>query len=329
MTSKPQPAADQVGDERVGGAGGVGTDQDRPGSGRLRQRQQRHRQHVDVVLGGVGAGVARPQDPAQCLPGPVAAVQPAAQRVQPEAVLERARRALLVGMRLHQAGVKIQPQWPRPLGCRARRPGPLADPRQRRPHPRHPPGIGGDLVDDPPRRRRRAHLAEQPRLVPQPRQVAEAVAAVGEHDHQVPQHRATVVCQAAAGAGKAEVGAAAKLAGERQPVGQFGQQHHPGVAADAVGVGGDLKAGTRVARLHRWGDPPAGGWDLQAAASSLVGRVPCYLAPTSSAPTRNIEARRCAAGRSCCTGPECLPGGWRANAGMWTCSRYLEDFGRR
>jgi hypothetical protein len=35
----------------------------------------------------------------------------------------------------------------------------------------------------------------------------------------------------------------------------------------------------------------ARGWDRQAVASSLVGRVPCYLTPARSAPTRNIEAK--------------------------------------
>src|SRR6266511_2670981 len=35
-----------------------------------------------------------------------------------------------------------------------------------------------------------------------------------------------------------------------------------------------------------------GGCDRQTAASSLVGRVPCYLAPACSAPTRNSWARR-------------------------------------
>src|SRR6266498_3825742 len=36
-------------------------------------------------------------------------------------------------------------------------------------------------------------------------------------------------------------------------------------------------------------DPPGWGWDRQAVASSLVGRVPCYLARACSAPTRNTE----------------------------------------
>ncbi len=99
--------ADDVVDEGVGGAGGVGADQDRAGPGRLRQRQQRHRQHGKVVLGSVGAGIARPQDPRQRLPGAVLAVQPRQQRVEPEAMLERAGRALLVAMGVHQGRVKI------------------------------------------------------------------------------------------------------------------------------------------------------------------------------------------------------------------------------
>jgi hypothetical protein len=111
-------------------------------------------------------------------------------------------------------------------------------------------------VDDPPGGRRGADPPEQPRLIAQDRQVAHTVAAIGQHDDQVPQDRAAVIGVTAAGAGKATVGAAAKLAGQAQPVGQLGQQHHPGVAADTVRVGGGFEHGAGVGSLHRQGDPP-------------------------------------------------------------------------
>jgi hypothetical protein len=247
-------AADDVVHEGVGGAGGVGADQDRLGSGLLRQGQQGHRQHTNMVSRGVGAGVARPQDPRQRLPGPIAAVQPGTQRVEPEAVLERAGRALLVAVGLQQGRVNIDAQ--RPHRPSARRPRPLAGPRHRRPQRRHPFGVGSNLVDNPPRGRRRADPPEQPRLVPQARQVAHTVAPIGKHDDQIPQDRAAVIGVTAARAGKATVGAAAKLAGQPEPVGQLGQQHHPGMAADAVRVGGGFESRAGVGSLHRQGDPP-------------------------------------------------------------------------
>jgi hypothetical protein len=115
------------------------------------------------------------------------------------------------------------------------------------------------VVDDPPGGRGRADRPEQPCLIPQARQVAQANPTVGKHHDQVAQHRAAVVGMATAGADKAQVGAAAKLTDEAEPVGQLGQQHHPGVAADAVGVGGDFEAGASIATRDRPHPPWSGG----------------------------------------------------------------------
>src|SRR4029453_9283199 len=62
------------------------------------------------------------------------------------------------------------------------------------------------------------------------------------------------------------------------------------VAADALAVGDDFESWTGVGSLHLQGDPPGRWCDRQAAASSLVGGVPCYLTPACSAPTRNSWA---------------------------------------
>src|SRR5215207_276334 len=59
------------------------------------------------------------------------------------------------------------------------------------------------------------------------------------------------------------------------------------MAADALAVGDDFESWTGIGSLHLQGDPPGRWCDRQAAASSLVGRVPCYLTPACSAPTRN------------------------------------------
>jgi hypothetical protein len=60
-----------------------------------------------VVDGGVGAGVARAQDPGQGLAGAILAVEEAHQRVEPEAALVGAGGALLIGMRGDQRAVDV------------------------------------------------------------------------------------------------------------------------------------------------------------------------------------------------------------------------------
>jgi hypothetical protein len=186
----------------------------RPPAGGLGQGQQGHRQHLHMVGCGVGPGIAGPQDHGQRLAGAIAAVQPATKRVKPVALLVGRRRALLVGVRLDKGRVHVQQQ--RPHRCRTQRPGALADPGQRRPQPADPPRVGGQLLGkDPPGGRGRADPAEQLRLVPQAGQVADAVTTVGEHDHQVAQYLTAVISAST----HAEVGAAAKLTGQPQPVG--------------------------------------------------------------------------------------------------------------
>jgi ABC transporter len=105
---EPQAGADEVISEGVGRAGGVGSDKDRLVPQRLGQCQQGHRQHVQVILGGVGPCVAGPKDHRERLAGAIAAVHPAAQRMESEALLVGRRRALLVGV-----GRGRQPDRPR------------------------------------------------------------------------------------------------------------------------------------------------------------------------------------------------------------------------
>jgi hypothetical protein len=186
--------------------------------------------------------------------------------VEPEAALVGAGRALLVGVRLDKGGVQVDPQ--RPCRGRAKRPGTLADPGQRRPQPGDPTRVSGQFLgQDAPGGRGRGDLAEQRRLVPECGQVADTVATVGEHHHQVAQHLAAVIRAST----HAEVGAAAKLTGQSQPVGQLPKQRCTDVAADALAVGDDFESGTGVGSLHRQGDPP-GGWLRPSDSRILPGR---------------------------------------------------------
>jgi hypothetical protein len=95
----------------------------------LGQPEQGHRQHVQMIGCGVGAGVARSKNPCKGLAGAIAAVQPAAKRMEPEALLVGTGRALLVGVGIDQGRVQVQDQ--RPRRCRAQLPGTLADSGQR------------------------------------------------------------------------------------------------------------------------------------------------------------------------------------------------------
>jgi hypothetical protein len=74
----------QVADQTVAGAGGVGTDQHRlvpRGRGELREREIGQ---LDQIGGGVGGGVAFPQDRGQRLGSAISAVQEGQQRVEPK-----------------------------------------------------------------------------------------------------------------------------------------------------------------------------------------------------------------------------------------------------
>jgi hypothetical protein len=88
------------------------------GPGELRQGQV---DQLDVVGGGVGTGVAWPQDPSQGLAGAVAVVQEGDQRVEPEATLVGPGRALLWGVGIHQRAVDVDDQ--QPVGVRTGPPG--------------------------------------------------------------------------------------------------------------------------------------------------------------------------------------------------------------
>jgi hypothetical protein len=107
---------------------------------------------LDVSLGGVGAGIARPQDPTQCLAGAVTAVQEAHQRVDAEATLVGPGRALLVGVRRNQGAVPVNDQ--QPVDVRTGPPGRRSGMGAGRPQPGKPVRITGDLLDHPPPRRR-------------------------------------------------------------------------------------------------------------------------------------------------------------------------------
>jgi hypothetical protein len=201
-----------------------------------------------VILGGVGAGVARPQAPGQGLPGAAAAVQVGNQRVEPEATLVGPGRALLWGVGVQQRAIHVHHQ--QALDVRTRLPGRRSGMGTGRAQAGKPVGIAGDLLDDPPRRRRGGDRAEQLGLLAQDGQVAQAVAAIGQQHRKVPQHHTRSMAVPAALGATCPPG---KRPGQPEPVGQLHQQRRPGMASDPIAIAGDVEPRRRLGSLHPQG----------------------------------------------------------------------------
>jgi hypothetical protein len=121
--------------------------------------------------------------------------------------------------------------------------------------------ITSNLFDHPPGGRGGGDLAEQLRLVPQGRQVAEAVATVGQQHRKIPQHPAGLMAMPRR---LGSVRPPAQRGGQPEPVGQLRQQRRPGMADHTGAVGGDFEACMRPGSLHpqgalleRWMRPSA------------------------------------------------------------------------
>jgi len=130
---------------------------------------------VDLVGGGIRAGVARAQLCAQRL---ARLVEVGEQRVKAKAALEGPGGALLVGVARDQRGVEVDRHL---LGRHPEPPRLGAGLRVRGPQAVEPAGLASDRLDDAKRRGVRGDGAEQRRLIAHRAQVGQAVAAVGEH----------------------------------------------------------------------------------------------------------------------------------------------------
>jgi hypothetical protein len=97
-------------------------------------------------------------------------------------------------MRGHNGGIKVDHQ--QPLHPGAGLPGPPAGLRAGQPQPGQPSlTSAGQALDHPPGGRGRGHRAEQPGLIPEHGQVAQAVPTIGQDDCQIGQHVADPVCR--------------------------------------------------------------------------------------------------------------------------------------
>ena len=251
-THAPVPAGI---DETVAEAPGIGPGHDLDLVRVDRQLLQGGVEDLDVVGGGVRPGVAGAELAGQGLPGGVEIDQ---QGMEPEPPLVGRCRLFLLRVGVDQRPVEVEHVEPR---IHARRPG-------RRPSLRPSPPDGGQhrLVDGAqraPRRRRRGHVAEQRRLVPQRAQVRDGLPVVGQHHGQIDQDLAPVMAPTALFRPRHH---------RRQPIrqpgrlGQIAQQPGPCMVHDTPTPGGHPQPGTNPITLHL--------------GSALLGRGP---APSTSA----------------------------------------------
>ena len=155
----------------------------------LRKLLEGELQHLEVVGGGVGGGVAGPQDGGQRL---AALGQVAEQRVKAEAALVVAGGAFLLGVGGEERGVDVEDQLLGPgagIPCLGHRLGPGGADRFEQ--------AGVDRLHHPVGRRLRGHCPEQSLLAAQHAEVRDAIAAVGDGDGKVAQDDAGVVGGAA------------------------------------------------------------------------------------------------------------------------------------
>jgi hypothetical protein len=183
----------EVGGELLGCAGGVGAHQhgDAPvlvgGALRGGQLGECGVEYDDVIGGGVRAGLARSQQLGDRFPTTVVTViDEPEQRVEPESLLPRAGRVLLVGVRGDQGGVEIDHY----LSALDRGPGHGPDPLAgRRPggadRGEGVVGIRGQPRDQPRHRRVRGDRAEHPGLGAQHRDITGGVPAERDRDREI------------------------------------------------------------------------------------------------------------------------------------------------
>jgi len=175
-----EPAGGDRAEEVVRGPGRVAAHEGAAAGGPVRQLREGELKQRDVVGGPVGTGVTGAQDAGE---GLARAGLEAKQRVEAEAALVGAGRALLLGVRREQRGVDVEDEASRVAGVApgagAGRGAGLPDPGERGLVEALNAAVGGGLRGDRP---------EEHLLVAQRAEVGQAVAAVGEHHGEVARH---------------------------------------------------------------------------------------------------------------------------------------------
>ena len=192
-------------------------------------------------------------------------------KTKPGAIVHR--RAFLLGMRVDQRRVDIDhyplrphPQAPRPIARRRTRAA------QRIKQCR----LAPDPIDQPERRRVRSDRTEQRLLIPDRPKIRQAIAAVGEHHREIPNHPAWVMPPATLPNADQRN---RKIAGEPHPVSDLAEQRHPGMGDQTLSVRRDIYREIAPIALHLQGEPPE-----QILRTSNTHRITAQ-ADSSAAPT--------------------------------------------
>lgn len=250
----PLAQCSDVGEEGFCASGAVGADEDAGavtvGVGDLGQGRV---QDGDVVGGGVGTGVARPQHSGQGFAG---VVQEAQQRVVAEPAFVGGRCLFLVRVAGDEGGIEVQDQARQIASAGAGRgqaagglgglqPGDLPGSSSRRAQA----GECGraDAGQQAPGGQGGGDRTEDLRLVPQHGQVRYRLAAVGEHHCQIDRDPAEVVPGATRSKPAQRV---RERAGQASDIGEIGQQPGSGMADHPAAVGGDDELRTRPGSVH-------------------------------------------------------------------------------
>ena len=254
----------------MGEAGAVGADQDPLSPMRVRELRQRQAEQPDVVRGGVGAGIARAQDPGQRLVG---VVQERQQRMVSVPALEMPGRLFLVRVHLDQHGVQVDHHIVQVLARRPSRrqlppddlaagqPGPIPGRRPSLPQPVQPSVV--DAVQHPPRGRRGGDRPVQARLVGQHGDIPDRLTPIGQHHRQIHQHLPRVV---PTGPPPQPIHGDAELGGQPHPIGQLPQQRRARVGHHTTPVDRHPRVPPPCCSLHPEGAPLRA--DLQPSTSS-------------------------------------------------------------
>ena len=248
-----------------------------PSSASAGQLLERHAERLEMVVGVVGAGVARPQDARQHLP-------PARdqQRVKAEPALVMAGGQLLLRMGRDRRRVELEHH---PLRCRPRLPSPLPGPR---PRPAYEVELPlADREQHPPRSGDRGDLAEQRRLAGQRRQIGDAPPAVGQHHRQVAEHPPGVMARAPLARARKRP---RKHVAETQPLRHERQQRGPRARAQTGAVRPHIYRPNTATSHHLQGEPPERG-DRRLDTAILPAQADISAPRPARAPALTDESR--------------------------------------
>ncbi len=136
--------------------------------------------------------------------------------------------------------------------------------------PLQPCRVAGDLVNHPKRRRARRHLAEQHALITDRTKVGKAVAAIGQHHRQIPDHATTII---AACPPRQPAELRRQRPRQADLVSNSGKQRAARMRHQALSIRRDIHVDPAPIVHHLQGDPPSRSFVLQQPEESPLRRT--------------------------------------------------------